>query len=379
MRVLHLITNMLASGGAEVMLLRLARASAEDRPIIVSLMDVSDRHQALVAEYGLDVRSLNARSTAGLLGAGMKLGRIIRDESPDAVMCWLYHAMIVGQLGAWHSRLDVPVYWNVRQSLDDIGSLSASTRMALRLTRLLSSRPAGIVFNSRRALDLHRSYGYRNQNCIVIPNGFDPVPHAPVGHVTPTVFGIAGRLHRQKDYGTFFAAAAQVHRAHPDARFIAAGAGLTPDSDAVRHMLDAAGLPADAVELRGNVSDMVGFYRDIDCLVLSSRTEGFPNVVAEAMSLGKPVISTDVGDAAAIVEDTGFIVPASDPPALAEAMKRMVSIDPSRYAAMSRAARQRIESTYSLQHVAARYRAFLCETARDRCGMAAGAAQNPAA
>lgn len=45
---------------------------------------------------------------------------------------------------------------------------------------------------------------------------------------------------------------------------------------------------------------MPEFYQSIDLLVLSSRTEGFPNVIAEAMSFGKPIVTTDVGDAAAV-------------------------------------------------------------------------------
>ena len=85
-------------------------------------------------------------------------------------------------------------------------------------------------------------------------------------------------------------------------------------------MMAAAGLPEAAIELRGQVDDMAAFYRDIDVLVLSSRTEGFPNVVAEAMSHGKPVVTTDVGDAALVVGDTGVVVPPRNEQALAEGM-----------------------------------------------------------
>jgi glycosyltransferase involved in cell wall biosynthesis len=359
MRVMHVITNMMASGGAEVMLLRLVRVARSQRPVVVSLMDVSERYRHLITDHDIDIRPLRAGSVAGMTKAVWTLARIMREERPDAVMCWLYHAMIVAQLAAWRAGLDTPVFWNVRQSLDDIGSLSRSTRVALGLSRLLSSRPAGIVFNSARALNLHRQFGYRNSNCVVIPNGFDLVAAGPARALRPTVLGIAGRLHAQKDYGTFFAAAAKVLQTHAGARFIAAGAGLTPDNEAVRQMIVAAGLPFDAIELRGNTSDMERFYGDIDCLVLSSRTEGFPNVVAEAMSFGKPVVSTDVGDAAIIVGDTGFIVPPGDASALADAIRRMLGLGSSEYATLSAAAKDRIDSTYSLSHVADLYETFL--------------------
>ena len=359
MRVMHVITNMMASGGAEVMLLRLVRASSSQRPIVVSLMDVSDRHRHAIAELDLDIRSLNARSTLAMSRAVWELARMFRNERPDAVMCWLYHAMVVGQLAAWCARTGVPVFWNVRQSLDDMGSMTASTRLALGLSRLVSSGPAGIVFNSSRALELHRSFGYRNANCVTIPNGFDLAPAQPTEMRTPTVFGIAGRLHPQKDYATFFAAAARAHQTHSAARFIAVGAGLTPDNETVREMITAAGLPLEAIELRGNTPDMEQFYRDIDVLVLSSRTEGFPNVVAEAMNFGRPVISTDVGDAAVIVGETGVIVASGDPQALAAAIRRMLDLGPSEYAALSAAAKGRIDNNYSLPQIAVRYDGLL--------------------
>ena len=98
MRVMHIITNMMGTGGAEVMLLRLASAIGGERPIIVSLMDVSERHRQVIADHDLDVRPLKVRSTAGMMKSVLTVRQLIRNERPDALMCWLYHAMVVGQV-----------------------------------------------------------------------------------------------------------------------------------------------------------------------------------------------------------------------------------------------------------------------------------------
>ncbi len=79
-------------------------------------------------------------------------------------------------------------------------------------------------------------------------------------------------------------------KTHPQAVFSAAGNGLVRDNPAVIELMAQAGLPAHAVDLRGEIGDMPAFYQSIDLLVLSSRTEGFPNVIAEAMSFGKPIV-----------------------------------------------------------------------------------------
>nr|AIA91139.1 Glycos_transf_1 [uncultured Rhizobium sp.] len=82
-------------------------------------------------------------------------------------------------------------------------------------------------------------------------------------------------------------------------------------------------------------------------------------MVAEAMSFGKPVISTDVGDAAAIVGDTGFIVPPGEPARLADAVRKLLDLDQTEYAALCAAAKGRIEKSYSLLRISELYDQFL--------------------
>ena len=66
----------------------------------------------------------------------------------------------------------------------------------------------------------------------------------------------------------------------------------------------------------------------MDGLCLSSTSESFPNVVGEAMACEVPCVSTEVGDAADIIDKTGFVVPVSDSPKLANAMKQLISMPP---------------------------------------------------
>nr|WP_137392189.1 glycosyltransferase [Rhodoligotrophos defluvii] len=356
--IMHVITNYSANAGAETMLSRLLTVEPADA-MVVSLRDVSPRYRAARGDP-IRHQALGVRSLTELTRGIRRLARLIHQERPAAILCWMYHAMVAGTVAQRLSGVHVPVFWNVRQSLDDPRSFSRSTRLAVRAARHLSHLPSGIIFNSSRSLALHRHFGFRNGNMTVIPNGFGPaMPVTCEQAHQPRVFGIAARLHPQKDHATFFRAAAQVYRQRPEARFVAVGAGLEEDNAEAIALRDAAGLPPQAIDLRGETQDMGGFYRAIDVLVLSSRTEGFPNVVAEAMSFGKPVVTTDVGDAAAIVGDTGIVVAPGDSCALAEGMCRMLDMSAGTYRQWAAAARKRIADHYGLPEIARRYAQFL--------------------
>lgn len=358
--LMHVITDFSSPGGAETMLARLLQVSEDDRVLVVPLIGTSERNERLAGNPRAEFIPLGARTPLAFAGASLELAGLIRRERPTAVLCWMYHAIIAGTVAARLSWTGVPVFWNIRQSLDDPAALSRSSRAALKLAATMSRLPRGIIYNSARALGLHAERGYTHPNSVVIPNGFAmPELQYPVRSDTPQVFGIAGRFLPKKDHATFFRAAALTLQTHPEARFVAAGFGLSPDNPEMAGLLEAAGLPPDRIDLRGELGDMAGFYHDIDALVLSSRTEGFPNVVAEAMAYGKPVVTTDVGDAAFVVGDTGYVVPPRNADKLASAMRSLLDLSPECYSARAHAARERIESHFALPAVARRYRDFV--------------------
>ncbi|SDL80134.1 glycosyltransferase [Aliiruegeria lutimaris] len=356
--VMHVITDFSASAGAETMLARLLRVSKDERVIVVPLIDVSERNRRLADNSCVEYLPMGMRSVLELPIAISKLTTLMRAERPRVVLCWMYHAMAVGAISG---RLTgTPIFWTVRQALDDSKALTRSTKVALSVCRKMSRWPTGVIFNSKRSLKQHFHYGYNNANSIVIPNGFDLPDLVPLSPpASPKLFGIAGRLHQQKDYHTFFRAAAIAGRMRPHLRFIAAGHGMTPDNPEVVEIMKASNARPEQFELVGELRDMEQFYRRIDALVLSSRTEGFPNVVAEAMSYGKPVVTTDVGDAAEIVGETGIICRPRDADALAAGISALAEASPEAYAARVYAARQRVEEKYSLPKIAEVYDSFM--------------------
>ncbi|MEP3274895.1 MAG: glycosyltransferase [Stappiaceae bacterium] len=355
---LHVITNFSEPNGAEKMLARLLNHASTGDALVVPLMGVSERTQKLIESNSTRFQPLGAHSAASLAGATLKLRKIIKSEQPATIVCWMYHAMAAGSIAARLSGIKVPVYWNVRQSLDDWGSMSLSTRMSVRLCKVLSGMPSGTIYNSRRALELHGEKGFHNHNATVIPNGLS-IPQKPNEPPRKArVFGVAGRFHPQKGHDTFFAAAGKVLKSSPDCRFILVGSGLTSENDKVTQLLHDNNIPADRIELRGPIDDMESFYRSIDVLVLSSRTEGFPNVVVESMSFGRPAVTTDVGDAAAIVAHTGFIATPGEPEELASGMMKFLQMSPEEYKALSDKAYDRVSENYSIDAISKIYRKF---------------------
>ena len=101
----------------------------------------------------------------------------------------------------------------------------------------------------------------------------------------------------------------------------------------------------------------------MDVFVLSSVGEGFPNVVAEAMCNEVPCVTTDVGDAAQIVGDTGVVVPPNDPSHLAKGIAQLLDAGEAQRRALGQRARQRIAERFGLDRMVQRFEDLYRETA----------------
>ncbi|MBL8249211.1 MAG: glycosyltransferase, partial [Candidatus Competibacter sp.] len=110
--------------------------------------------------------------------------------------------------------------------------------------------------------------------------------------------------------------------------------------------------------LAGSRDEVPELLRSLDLFVLPSRAEGISNTILEAMACGLPVVATDVGGNAELVAkgETGQLVPANDPAALAAAIRGYVD-DPDRMRAHGAAGRRRVEARFSLEAMVAAYRA----------------------
>jgi glycosyltransferase involved in cell wall biosynthesis len=155
------------------------------------------------------------------------------------------------------------------------------------------------------------------------------------------VIGTVGRLSRQKAPLDLLAAFAALSRAHADAELVLVGDG--PQRAEVEHAVAAAGLGG-RVHLLGLRRDVPAILRALDVFALSSRWEGLPRVVPQAMAAGLPVVATRVGAVEDAVREgeTGVLVPPGDPETLAARLLELAR-DPVRARAMGERAREQAE------------------------------------
>lgn len=188
-----------------------------------------------------------------------------------------------------------------------------------------------------------------------VPLGFDLAPllaaerrrgelREELGVGDAPLVGIVARLVPIKAHEVFLAAAARVHREVPSARFLIVGDGE------LRATLERRSIElglGDAVRFLGWRADIDRLYADIDVVALTSRNEGSPVALIEAMAAGVPVVSTEVGGVADVVEHgvTGLLAPMDDAAAVANHVLTLLAA-PEMRRAMGQRGRAIVAATY---------------------------------
>jgi len=371
---LHIITG-LTTGGAELSLLKLLEASPDLRSgaRVISLRDLGTVGPRLAA-LGIPVEAAGIYGSLPTPAAVGRLRRMVRAATPGLLQGWMYHGNLAALAARGWVRDRVPLVWNIRHSVYSLGAEKPMTALIIRLGAALSRRPDRIVYNSRLAAAQHEALGYAADRTVVIPNGFDTERFAPaeqhrvrvrtelgLAPDTPLV-GLVGRYHPMKDHANFLRAVALVGQEHFTARFIMAGTDVTADNRQLMDLVTALGVGEIALPL-GEIGNTALLMPALDLLCLSSSSEGFPNVVGEAMACGVPCVVTDVGDAAWMVGETGVVVPPRNSVALANGLNQLLGASAATRAELGRQARKRIESHFTLPAITRTYAALYAELA----------------
>lgn len=369
MNVFHIITG-LNDGGAEAVLHRLCSSDKNHRYHVVSLMDAG-KYGPLLEQAGVSVVCLGMPQGRLSISGLWRLWRLLRRQTPDRVQTWMYHADLIGGVVARLAGVR-RVFWGIHNTTLEQGKSHRATIAIAHLNARLSGWvPTAIVCCAERAREVHQALGYDAEKLIVIPNGYDLDRFRPdlsnrarlraEWGITPdtALLGMVGRFDPQKDHDNLLRALGRLKQGGTPFHCVLVGWGLDVSNVQLAEWLKQYGLQGEVL-LLGQRSDVPAVMSALDLHVLSSAYgEAFPNVLAEAMACGTPCVTTDVGDAAAIVGDTGWVVPPSNPVRLAEAIEAALVArdDTSIWLARREAVRMRVAERFSLEKMVAAYHA----------------------
>lgn len=244
------------------------------------------------------------------------LWRYLRRLQPDAVLATGHISnMIVARLKTWPGMKEVRCLLNVQNDFVASGKDPTGQKKKRKLAEISRTYPAadGLITTSRGVADsLATHAGLGNLPTHVIHTGVitpemlerakEAVDHPwLVAGRTAPVMVAAGRLARQKDYPTLLRAFARL-RETMSARLIILGEG--PEREKLKRLIHELGV-GDHVDLYGFVGNPYAWIARSDVFVLSSQWEGFGNVVAEALGLGVPVVTTDCPSGPAEIVNNG--------------------------------------------------------------------------
>ncbi len=328
-RVLHIIDS-LDLGGAQVVVENLIRHGDRERfEFEVATLQGRGVFWERIARLGVPVHSLSPRKWLPLYVP--RLLWLLARRHFDVVHCHLVWSNIIAKplaaLCGVRTRIS-------HDHCNDKSEMSAPVRLLDRWMNRLSTKVIAVSESTRAGLlaDGRLAEG----RVVTIYNGIDTGAHRARPErraearerfgIPADAFAVGGigRLTFQKNFPLFVEVAAEVCRTDARAHFIIAGTG--PDEAELRAQIGRLGL-ADRVRLAGFVGDMAALYPALDCLLLTSRYEGLPITMLEAMACGVPIVAGNLDGMREILRDgeTAMLVSPGEAGPYVERVRHLIS------------------------------------------------------
>jgi glycosyltransferase involved in cell wall biosynthesis len=230
--------------------------------------------------------------------------------------------------------------------------------VAVWLQARLSRFADRVVVNSLAGLEQCVADGLPREKMLFIPNGIDTNLFYPSDDERKRiraewniendqkVVGNVARFDPIKNHPMFLKAAAVVAAQRPDVRFVCVGHGKAEYLEELKEQTRVLGIE-DRVRWVQAHSDVRAVYNAVDVFCSSSLSEGFPNVIGEAMACGRHCVVTNVGDSALVVGETGAVVPSDNAEALAAGLLQKLDA----HETLNLFARQRILENFTVAHL----------------------------
>jgi glycosyltransferase involved in cell wall biosynthesis len=355
LRVMFLLTDM-RIGGAEMLTTNIIRRLDRARfvPELCCLKERGALGEALADEIPVHANLLAGKYD---LRVWPRLMRLLRRRQINAVVTvGAGDKMFWGRLAA--KRVGVPV---IISALHSTGWPDGIGRLNRLLTPITDAFIAVAPSHGRFLIEHER---FPAAKVAVVPNGVDTESFAPnavvaairrelgIGAHDPVV-GIVAALRPEKNHELFLEMARRVRQLVPTARFLVIGDG--PCRGALELLAQRLGLESNVMFV-GSRDDVPQLLSAIDVFALTSHIEANPVSILEAMSVGRPVVATNVGSVCEPIADgvTGFLVAPGDAAVFTERVVQLLR-DPTRSRAMGAAGRQAVIARWSIESMVVGY------------------------
>ena len=252
-----------------------------------------------------------------------KIARVLRTVSPDLIIAYEWGAI------DWAIASILFCSVSVLMTVEGFeeSELFVQKRKRLLVRKVLYPKCSKVVVCSSKLFDIARNQWRIPQNRLIhIPNGvdckrFQPRPKTVAGN-DDVKLGIVASLIKLKNHIGLLKSLNQLSENHNWKLFVA---GDGPERENLEQYCKKQGL-TNRVHFMGHVNDTPRFLKDLDVFCLASITEQMPVSILEAMAVGLPIVSTDVGDVKQMVSEGNkpFIVPVGDRSEYVKALQRLI-------------------------------------------------------
>ncbi len=355
MKITFLVAHLL-SGGAERTVVYLSNYLAHNGYDVTVLSLTDDIFYQPGPNVTVHSLRLNEKPTSAMMRIQMALKRyklvadFLKTHPADIVFCML------PDMAKYVLSLKRKLGFQMITS-ERINPESVKNKNVLHYKKKIYKKSDGIVFQTQRAMDFYEK-DIRKKG-IVIHNavGNPYVYEAPETTKRKPKISAMGRLTGQKDYETLIRAFQPIAEKYPAYTLEIYGTG--PDENKLKTLTKELGLESQ-VHFCGVHKDAILKVADSACYVMSSKYEGMPNALMEAMAVGLPCISTDCPNGPAeLIEngENGLLVPVGDVAALTDAM--FIMIERKTFAEQCGQNAKRILETHSIEKNAKAYMNFI--------------------
>ena len=355
--ITHVITS-LSRGGAQSMLVKLALHPTFKEGVqqhIISLNEDFDYPELF--NQGIKITLIKAKNPIKIL---IELRSALNQNSTDIIQSWMYHANFFVFLARFKKH---KIFFNIRHSLHDIKMEKTTTRFIIFVGKFFSRFVNKVVYCSKVSLSQHINYGYPSYNSIFIPNGFEiekfkySISNRKIFRESldfmkdDFVIASIARYHPMKNHEGIIKGFSKFVKFAPKSKLVLIGKGLDKENHTLRSLCNLLNV-SDKVFMLGMRNDIPSILSGIDVFISASNWgEAFPNVIGEAMAIGKICVTNDVGDSKYILGKNGYVIEDS----IEDTLIKVFKLTREEKAKIEKNLRERARKEFSIKKVAKLY------------------------